>query len=68
MKKLIINFIKMYGKKVRKNESASYTDLIMDDHICIDFDNKQYYIAENNSLYSEDDEIILEYLKNCCHV
>jgi hypothetical protein len=68
MKKLVIEFIKMYGTKVRKNESASYVELMMDDHICIEFDSKEYYIAENNSAYNEDDEIILEYLKNCCHV
>ncbi len=33
-----------------------------------EFDNKEYYIAEDNSDYTEDDEMIYEYLNNCCHV
>lgn len=68
MKKLVIEFIKKYGTKVRKNETSAYTELMMDNHICITFEDKEYYIAEDNSDYTEDDEMIYEYLNNCCHV
>ncbi len=63
MKKLINDFIKKYGIKVRSNESSAYVELMMDDHKCIEYeDGKEYYIPENSSSYSEDDELIREFI------
>lgn len=68
MKKLVIEFIGKYGTKVRKNESSGYTELMMDNHICIEFGDNEYYIPEDNSFYSEDDLMIYDYLSNCCNI
>lgn len=66
MKKLVLAFLAQYGTKVKRNEDSAYVELMMDDHICIDFDDREYYVPKNNSFYTEDDEMILEYLENCC--
>lgn len=68
MKKVIIEFLKAYGTKVKSNETDAYVELMMDDHFCIEFEDKEYYIAENNSSYTEDDDRVIDYLKNCCGV
>ena len=64
----ITEFIKEYGTKVRSNESESYTELMMDNHRCIEWNNSQYYIPENSSVYSIEDYNILEYLEDNHHV
>ena len=67
--KLRINtFLKEFGERVRSNESDDYVELMMDDHICIEFNEKQYYIPENNSSYTSDDEEIVELLADKFHV
>lgn len=59
------DFIKKYGIKVRGNESAAYVELMMDDHKCIEYeDGNEYYIPENNNNYTEDDELMVEFLIN----
>lgn len=68
MKKLIDEFIAQYGTKVRSNESGSHVELMMDDHICIEWNDNEYYIPENNSNYTEDDDLIYEFLNECYHV
>ena len=67
MKPSVINeFLVNYGTIV--TECNEDVEIMMDDHICIKWEGIEYYIAENNSSYNDDDEMILEYLKNCCHV
>ena len=61
-KKEIENFLNNFCEKVRKNESESYAELMMDDHKCIEYKGKLYYIPEDNSLYDEFDEDIYDYL------
>ena len=61
-------FIKEFGKRVRSNESDSFVELMMDDHTCIEFEDKQYYIKEDNSMYSDIDEDIVELLHEDYHV
>ena len=68
MKKLIKNFLKTFGRRVRDDEEDDYTELMMDDHICVNWKGKQYYIPENNRTYSENDELIYEFLKKCRHI
>lgn len=58
----IKEFLDTFCTKVRKNESCSYAELMMDDHKCIQIGKKQYYVPENNSCYSNIDELIYDYL------
>ena len=55
-------FLLKYGTKVVENESSDYVDLMMDDHKCIEYQGNEYYIPENNSFYTEDDEILKDML------
>lgn len=65
MKQLILDFLEKYGTKVREEETFDFVVLMMDDHICIEFEYQQYYIPENNSLYTEDEDLIYEFLMMC---
>jgi hypothetical protein len=56
----IKEFLKERGTKVRANEPMSYCELMMDNHKCIEYGGKQYYIPEEN-LFG-DDEIIYDFL------
>lgn len=53
-------FLKERCTKVRKKESESYVELMMDNHKCIQYGNNQYYVPEEN-LFGED-EIIFDFL------
>ena len=68
MKKLINEFISQYGTKVKSKESSAYVELMMDDHICIDWNDNEYYIPKNNSNYTEDDDLVYQFLNECYHV
>jgi len=68
MKQLILDFLEIYGTKVLEGESLDFVELMMDDHICIEFEGVQYYIPENNSSYTEDEELIYEFLMMCRQV
>jgi len=65
MEKLINKFLNTYAILVQEEEDESYVELIMDDHACIEWNHKLYYIAKNNSFYTKDDELILEFLLKC---
>jgi len=68
MKKLIQEFLDKFGTKVLENEDSAQVDLMMDDHICVEWDGAEYYVPENNSSYTEDDDLIYEFLNDCRHV
>lgn len=68
MKKLIDTFIAIYGSRVTENEDSDYTDLMMDNHKCVKWGAHQWYIPENNSFYTPDEELIYEFLSTCRHV
>jgi uncharacterized protein (DUF1499 family) len=68
MKKIIVHFLEKYGTKVLPDESMEYIELMMDDHICVEFDDVEYYIPRDNSHYSEDDELIFNILDQMFHV
>ena len=63
----ITTFIKQWGTKVRSNEADHYTELMMDDHRCIKWNKKEYYIPENRSSFSAEDYELLEYLEDNHH-
>lgn len=68
MKQLILDFLEKYGTKVLEGESSDFVELMMDDHICVEFGYTQYYIPQNNSSYTEDEDLIYEFLMMCRHV
>ncbi len=53
-------FLSTWATKVRDEDNV---ELIMDDHFCIDYNDVEYYIPENNSFYTERDDEITEHLK-----
>lgn len=63
----IREFLKEWGTEVYEMPEADL-ELKMDDHRCIEFEGKQYFVAENNSFYSQDDESILSFLEDNYHV
>ena len=65
MKKLINNFLNTYATLVKEDEEVSYIELMMDDHICTKWNHKLYYVPKNNSFYTENDELIVEFLTKC---
>ena len=52
----IEEYLKVYGTKVRKKESCSYVELMMDNHICIEYGGVQYYIPDS---FSSNEEILI---------
>lgn len=62
MKQLINEFLKKYATKVKNNESDHYVELMMDNHKCIEFEGKEYYIPEDNSFWNEDEELLQEFI------
>jgi len=62
MKKIIQEFLEKFCVKVSEDEDFATTELYMDDHDCIEFEEQQYYVPKNNSFYSEDDELTREML------
>jgi len=61
MKNLINKFILTYCTEVYEMP-LSDLELKMDNHKCIEWGNKEYFIAEENSLYNEDEELIHMFL------
>ena len=56
----IEEYLKERCTKVRKSESESYVELMMDEHKCIQYGDKQYYVPEVNNF--GEDEIIYDFL------
>lgn len=67
MKELINNFIKEFCTKYY--EMPDYQlELMMDNHKCIEWEGIMYFMPEENSMFSEDDNLIWEFLNECYHV
>lgn len=58
----IINFLEKYCEKVKKDESDSHVELMMDDHFCVEYKGHKYYVPETNSLFDKSDEEVQEHL------
>lgn len=56
----IKEFLKERCERVRNNESCAHVELMMDNHKCIEYGGKQYYVPEDVSSVEED--IIYEFL------
>lgn len=57
----INNFLDKWGTKCSENEDESITELMMDNHYYIQYNNKGYYI---NEMVDDEEEELLEYLKD----
>lgn len=60
-------FLSEYGIEVLENEPDGYVELMMDNHKCIEWKGKQYYISDSLDL-SEDEEKIYDVLVYSLHV
>lgn len=60
-------FLSEYGIEVLENEPDGYVELMMDNHKCIEWKGKQYYISDSLAL-SEDEEKIYDVLVYSLHV
>jgi hypothetical protein len=50
-------FLNSHGIEVEKNEPINYVELMMDNHKCIQWKNKQYYISDSLGLKDEEENI-----------
>jgi hypothetical protein len=62
MKELINNFLTQFCVKTSENEDPATTELYMDNHYYIEYENQGYYIPEDNSSYTDDDEMLIDFL------
>jgi len=60
-------FLSEYGIEVEENEPDGYVELMMDNHKCIEWKGKQYYISDSLDL-SDDEEKIYDVLVYSLHV
>lgn len=60
-------FLSNYGNEVGDNEPEHYVELIMDNHKCVEFKDKQYYISDSLNL-TENEEKIYDVLAYSLHV
>ena len=60
MEMTIKDFLNEKCVKVLKKESDSYVELMMDNHKCIQYGNKQYYVPED--YLSGEEKIIYDFL------
>ena len=60
-------FLSNYGIEVLENEPDHYVELMMDNHKCIEFKGKQYYISDSLTL-TEDEQKIYDVLAYILHV
>jgi len=67
MKELILQFLKEYCTEIY-DMAESDLDLKMDDHIGISWGGKEYFMPENNSSYTKNDDLIWEFLNTCYHL
>lgn len=64
MRELIRKFLDTYAIRVSKNEDIAITELYMDNCTYIEYEDVGYYLPENNSLFDEEEELMLKFL-NC---
>jgi hypothetical protein len=63
MKKVILEFLTKYGLKVDQNETMDEIESMMMDHICILFNDIEYYIPNNHPDYTDDEKLTYKVLE-----
>lgn len=61
-KKAIKEFLSMYCIKVKKRESSSYVELMMDNHYCIEYNGKEYYVPNGCMFWGDEGSKMFTYL------
>jgi hypothetical protein len=51
----IIDFIHKFGVEVKEEDNEAYVELMMDNHKCIVFDGRGYYIPRDSILFNDED-------------
>lgn len=64
VKSIIDNYIDSICTEVKEDEESGYVDLMMDNHKCIEWIGREYYIPEDYTAADEDEEFVYEYLTN----
>ena len=60
-------FLDEHAIEVEENEPSNYVELMMDNHKCIEWKRKQYYVSDSLDL-SEDEEKIYDVVVYSLHV
>jgi hypothetical protein len=63
----VVQFLDDHGIEVEDNEPDNYVELMMDNHKCTEWKDKQYYINDSLDL-SEDEQKIYDVLAYALHV
>lgn len=58
----ILTFLDEYADEVYDMPEAQL-ELIMDNHVCVKYEDVEYFVLKDNSMYSDTDEKILNYLR-----
>jgi hypothetical protein len=66
-KKEVLAFLKEFGTKVDQTPDDS-AELWMDNHICIEYNDTEYYVPENNMMYTDWHSELVDMLKEKYHV
>jgi hypothetical protein len=61
-------FLESRGIEVKPNEPMNYVELMMDNHRCIEWKGKQYYVPEDFSSNDEDEFKLHENLVDYCRI
>ena len=64
--KEVQDFLDEFGTEVQEKEKSDYVELMMDNHKCVEFNKKQYYINEDKSY--GDKEFIYDFLVDNYHL
>jgi len=60
-------YLKERCERVRSNESISYVELMMDNHKCVEYGGRQYYVPEEGN-HSKEYKAIYDFLVDNYHV
>jgi hypothetical protein len=63
MKQLIRDFLQKYCTLVG-DDSLDRFDLMIDNHCYIKFEDVEWYVPEDNSLWDEDEQLLQEFIIN----
>lgn len=64
VKNIIDNYVDTICTEVKEDEDSGYVDLMMDNHKCIEWRGREYYIPEDYNAANEDEEFVYQYLTN----
>ena len=58
----ILTFLDTYADEVEQVHESKH-ELMMDDHVCVKYEDVEYFVKKDNSMYSDSEERILDYLR-----